>query len=234
MRFSASIFYPKKSRQFDFTLSEKLTYYSLIAIISYILLLLFIETSFGCDISKYAYCVLIIPVITYFIGGGIRLNEYENLNGYFIGTISFEENFLIIDNKSYSYSKIENLILYGNSYSGQRNENTNSGPIYSNGINNLISFNYEGEKISRNFKLDSERHIDELQLVLLDIITNEKIPYQRNYLNLINAEHRSYIKFELFIAKLIKEKRMECTQGLLLIGYDSDTDAKELRAKYCC
>jgi hypothetical protein len=234
MRFSASIFYPKKSRQFDFTLSEKLTYYSLIAIISYILLLLFIETSFGCDISKYAYCVLIIPVITYFIGGGIRLNEYENLNGYFIGTISFEENFLIIDNKPYSYSKIENLILHGNSYSGQRNENTNSGPIYSNGINNLISFNYEGEKISRNFKLDSERHIDELQLVLLDIITNEKIPYQRNYLNLINAEHRSYIKFELFIAKLIKEKRMECTEGLLLIGYDSDTDAKELRAKYCC
>ncbi|KQO29860.1 hypothetical protein ASF10_04950 [Flavobacterium sp. Leaf82] len=234
MRFSASIFYPKKSRQFDFTLSEKLTYYSLIAIISYILLLLFIETSFGCDISKYAYCVLIIPVITYFIGGGIRLNEYENLNGYFIGTISFEEDFLIIDNKPYSYSKIENLILYGNSYSGQRNENTNSGPIYSNGINNLISFNYEGEKISRNFKLDSERHIDELQLVLLDIITNEKIPYQRNYLNLINTEHRSYIKFELFIAKLIKEKRMECTEGLLLIGYDSDTDAKELRAKYCC
>lgn len=234
MPFSASIFHPKKSRQFDFTLSEKLTYYSLIAIISYVLLLQFIRTSFGYRISEYAYCLLIIPVITYFIGGAIRLNEYENLNGSFTGTISFEEDFLTIDNKQYSFSKIENLILHGNSYSGQRNENTKSGPIYSNGINNLVSFNYEGEKISRNFKLDSEKHIDELQLALLHIITNEKIPYQRKYLNLINTEHRSYIKFELFIAKLIKEKRMECTEGLLLIGYDSDDQAKELRTKYCC
>lgn len=234
MPFSASIFYPKKSRQFDFTLSEKLTYYSLIAIISYVLLLQFIGTSFGYDISKYAYCLLIIPVITYFIGGAIRLNEYENLNGSFIGTISFEEDFLTIDNKQYSFSKIENLILHGNSYSGQRNENTKSGPMYSNGVNNLISFNYEDEKIFRNFKLDSEKHIDELQLALLLIITNEKIPYQRKYLNLINSEHRLHIKFELFIAKLIKEKRMECTEGLLLIGYDSDDQAKELRAKYCC
>ncbi|WP_017497428.1 hypothetical protein [Flavobacterium sp. WG21] len=234
MSFSASIFYPKKPKQFDFTLSEKLTYYTLIASVSYVLLLVFIETSFGFKISKYAYYLLIIPVITYFIAGAIKLTEYENLNGSFIGTISFEDDFLAIDAKQYHYNKIENLILYGNSYSGQRNENTRSGPVYSNGISNLISFNYEGGKISLNFKLDSERHIAELQLALLDIITNEKIPYQRKYLNFINKEHRSYTKFELFVAKLIKEKRVECTEGLLLIGYDTDNEAKELRAKYCC
>lgn len=234
MPFSASLFYPKKSRPFDFTLSEKLTYYSFIAIISYLLLLLFIETSFGYSISKYAYSLLIIPVITYFIGGAIRLTEYENLNGSFIGTIFFEDDFLIIDTKQYQYNKIENLILKANSYSGQRNENTRSGPMYSNGVQNSISFVYDGQKIFRNFKLDSERHIDELQSVLLNIITNEKIPYQRKYLNLINPEYRLFMKFELFIAKLIKEKRMECTEGLLLIGYDSDKEAKELRAKYCC
>ncbi|BFM42726.1 hypothetical protein CFS9_13670 [Flavobacterium sp. CFS9] len=234
MLFSASIFYPKRARSFDFTLSEKLTFYSIIAIILYVLLLLFIETSFGYDISIYAYYLLIVPIITYIIGGAIRLTEYENINGTFLGTISFEDEFLVIDAKQYQYSKIENLILHGNSYSGQRNENTRSGPMYSNGTNNLISFNYKGEKIWRNFKLDSERHIDELQLALLQIITNEKIPYQRKYLNLINLEHRTYIKFELFIAKLIKEKRIECTEGLLLIGYDSDVQAKELREKYCC
>jgi hypothetical protein len=234
MPFSASIFYPNKSRQCDFTLSEKLTYYSLITIISYVLLLMFIETSFGYDISKYAYCLLIVPVIIYLIGGAIRLNEYENLNGSFIGTISFEDNFLIIDTEQYQYNKIENLILHANSYSGQRNENTRSGPMYSNGVQNSISFIYDHQKIFRNFKLDSERHIDELQSVLLDIITNEKIPYQRKYLNLINSEYRLFIEFELFVAKLIKEKRMECTEGLLLIGYDSDEEAKELRAKYCC
>jgi hypothetical protein len=106
--------------------------------------------------------------------------------------------------------------------------------MYSNGVHNSISFVYDDQKISRNFKLDSERHIDELQSALLSIITNEKIPYQRRYLNLINSEYRSFMKFELFIAKLIREKRMECTEGLLLIGYDSDEEAQELRAKYCC
>ena len=234
MHFSASIFYPKKSRQFDFTLSEKLTYYSLTAIISYTLLLVFIEKSFGYDISEYTYSLLIIPFITYIIGGAIRLNEYENLNGHFIGNISFEDDFLLMESKEYLYNKIEDLIVFGNSYSGQRNENTRSGPMYSNGVHNSISFVYDDQKIFRNFKLDSEKHIDELQSALLNIITNEKIQYQRKYLNFINSEYRSFIKFELFIAKLIKEKRMECTEGLLFIGYDSDEEAKELRAKYCC
>jgi len=234
MSFTASIFYPEKPKQFDFTLSEKLNSYSLTIIIIYPLLLLFIEKSFGYDISKYAYYLLIIPAITYFIAGAIRLNEYENLNGSFMGSISFKENFIIIDSVEYQYNKIENLILYGNSYSGQRNENTRSGPMYSNGVHNLISFNYNGNKIARNFKLDSERHIDELQSTILDIITNEKIPYQRKYLNLINEEYRAFMKFESFIAKLIKEKRIECTEGLLLIGYNSDKEAKEMRAKYCC
>ena len=234
MSFSASIFYPKKSRQFDFTLSEKLTWYSLTAIISYTLLLVFIEKSFGYDISKHTYYLTIIPVITYFIGGIIRLNEYENLNGHFIGSMSFEDDFLLIESKEYLYNKIEDLIVFGNSYSGQRNENTRSGPMYSNGVHNSISFVYDDQKISRNFKLDSERHIYELQSALLNIITNEKIPYQRRYLNLINSEYRSFMKFELFIAKLIREKRMKCTEGLLLIGYDSDEEAQELRAKYCC
>ncbi len=105
--------------------------------------------------------------------------------------------------------------------------------MYSNGINNLISFIYDGEKISRNFKLDSEAHVDELQLALLHIITSEKIPYKRKYLNFINKKYCSFMKFELFITKLIKEKRIECTEGLLLIGYHSDQEAKELRAKYC-
>jgi len=234
MSFSASIFYPKKSGQFDFSLSEKLTCYSLTAIISYTLLLVFIEKSFGYDISKHTYCLLIIPFITYIIGGIIRLNEYENLNGHFIRSISFEDDFLLIESKEYLYNKIEDLIVFGNSYSGQRNENTRSGPMYSNGVHNSIYFVYDDQKISLNFKLDSERHIDELQSALLNIITNEKIPYQRRYLNLINSEYRSFMKFELFIAKLIREKRMECTEGLLLIGYDSDEEAQELRAKYCC
>lgn len=231
--FSASIFYPKKSKQFDFTLSEKLNLYSFVIFISYWLFFLFIEKLFGFRISGYSIYFLIIPLIIYVSGAIIRLNEYENLNGTFAGTLSFENDYLIIDSDEYQYNKIENLIVFERSYFGQKN-NTRSGPMYSNGTNNKICFMYENEKIAKYFKLDSKRHIDELQSTLLKIITNERIPYQRKYLNLINMEFRSLIQFELFIAKLIKEKRIECTEGLLLIGYDSDNKAKGMRSKYCC
>ena len=111
MSFSASLFFPERAKQFDFTLSEKFNWFSILTIILYPLLLIFIEKSFGCEISSYAYYVLILPFITYIIGGAIRLNEYENLNGHFIGFISFGDNFLAILTEQYDYSKIENLIV---------------------------------------------------------------------------------------------------------------------------
>ena len=38
--------------------------------------------------------------------------------------------------------------------------------------------------------------------------------------------------FEVFI-KLIAENKINCTKGLLLMEYDSDAEAAELRKRYC-
>ncbi|KFF04772.1 hypothetical protein [Flavobacterium reichenbachii] len=234
MSFSASVFIPVKPKGFDLTLSEKISWYSLGALVIYTLPMLFIENYYDYRFPQWVYYPSFLFFLLNFSSNFIRLTEFENLNGYFEGRITFNDEFITIDNSDYKYSDIEDLIVYGNSFSGEKTSNHKSGPMYGNGTKNLISFTSEGIKIEKHFQLNSEKHLDQLQEVLLHIITNEKIPYKRKYLNFINEEYRRFIIFEFFIGKLIKEKRIECTEGLLLIGYDSDKEARELRAKYCC
>ncbi|MBW1658274.1 hypothetical protein [Flavobacterium quisquiliarum] len=232
MLFSASIFIPEKPKFFNLTRSEKLSYISLGLIFAYALILLLIERFLDYKLPQYFYYPVIIPLILQIVSSIIRLTEFENLNGYFEGKISFEENFLTINEIEYKYSDLENLVIYGNSFSGEKTKNYRYGPMYGNGVENLISFTYNEIKIEKHFQLISERHLDQLQNALVHIITTEKLPYKREHLNFINKEYRSFILFELFIGKLIKEKRMECHEGIHLIGLKSKK-AKEFEAKYC-
>jgi hypothetical protein len=232
MSFTASIYIPEKPKGFNLTRSEKLFWYSLAALVLYSLPFLLIEKYYNYRFPQWAYYPSFITFLLSFSSYFIRLTEFENLNGYFDGIISFEEDVLIVNETEYKYSELENLVIYGNSFSGGKTENYRHGPMYGNGIENLISFNYNGMKVEKYFKLNSERHLDELQQTLVNIITCEKIPYKREYLNFINEEYRSFILFELFIGKLIKEKRIECQDGIRLIGLKSK-QAEEFKTKYC-
>ena len=43
----------------------------------------------------------------------------------------------------------------------------------------------------------------------------------------------SYGFYRVYIGKLIAENKINCTKGLLLMEYDSDAEADELRKRYC-
>lgn len=230
MSFSASIFIPQKPKGFNLTRSEKLCWYSLGALLIYSLPALFIENYYDCRFPQWLYYPALLIFLLKFSSYFIRLTEFENLNGYFDGLISFEEDCLKLNETEYKYSEIENLIIYGNSFSGEKTKNYRYGPMYGNGVENLISFTHNGFKLEKYFQLNSERHLDELQATLIHIITCEKISYKREYLNFINEEHRSFILFELFIGKLIKEKRIEYRDGIRLIGFNSK-QAEEFKNK---
>lgn len=233
MLFSASIFIPEKPIYFNLTQSEKLSYFSWASMILYSLILLFIETLLDHKLPQYSFYPLIIPLGLQIIASINRLTEFENLNGYFEGTISFSEEFLNINEIKYQYSELEDLVIYGNSFSGEKTENYRYGPKYGNGVENQISFTHNRIKIEKYFQLNSERHLDELQNTLIHIITNEKIPYKREYLDFINEEHRSFMLFELLIGKLITEKKIDCKKGIGLVKFHSTKDAEEFKTKYC-
>ncbi|UWY29042.1 hypothetical protein N4T20_03745 [Flavobacterium sp. TR2] len=233
MLFSATVFIPKKPRFFNLSRSEKLSYFSLGTAMLYGLSMLFIEHFFDYRFSSYFYYPLAILFLFHAATLFLRLTEFENLNGHFDGTIAFSEDFLAINGIEYKYSELENLVIYGNSFSGEKTKNYRYGPMYGNGVENLISFTHKGIKIERHFQLNSERHLDELQNTLIHIITEEKIPFKKEYLNFINEEHRSYILFEFLIGKLIREKKIDCKEGFNLIKFNSNEESKEFKIKYC-
>ncbi|RUT69781.1 hypothetical protein D0817_14280 [Flavobacterium cupreum] len=232
MPFSASIYIPQKQKGLNLTRSEKLCWYSLGALVLYSSPFLFIENYYDYRFPQWAYYPSFLIFLLNFSSYFIRITEFENLNGHFDGTLSFEEDFLMINKTEYKYSVLENLVIYGNSFCGEKTKNYRYGPTYANGVENLISFTHNGFKVEKYFQLNSERHLDKLQETLIHIITSEKIPYKREHLNFINEEYRSFILFELFIGKLIKEKRIDYRDGIDLIGLKSK-QAEEFKTKYC-
>ncbi len=233
MLFSATVFIPEKPKFFNLTRSEKLSYLSIGTVTLYAFTLLLIERLLDYRLSEYFYYPIAILFLIHIAGILIRITEFENLNGYFEGKISFEENSLTINEIEYKYSDLENLVIYGNSFSGEKTKNYRYGPMYGNGVENLISFTCNGIKIEKHFQLNSERHLDELQNTLIHIITEEKIPFKKEYLNFINEEHRSYILFEFLIGKLMREKKISNKEGLSFLKFNSNKDTQEFKSKYC-
>ncbi|BDU23912.1 hypothetical protein [Flavobacterium sp. GSB-24] len=233
MLFSASIFIPVKPNGFNLTRSEKICWYSLAGLLIYGFPFLLLENYYAYRFPQWVYYPTLLAFLINFSSYFIRSTEFENLNGYFEGTISFNEEFLTVNEVDYKYSELENLMIYGNSFSGEKTENYRYGPMYGNGVKNLISFTYNEYKIEKHFQLNSERHLDELQNTLIHIITQEKIPFKKEHLDFINEEHRSYILFEFLIGKLIEKKKINYREGLSFVKFNSNKDVQEFKAKYC-
>jgi len=234
MIFETSIFIPTKKSWLNFTLSEKLTFYSLFTTFICCMILIINQKHFQIEsIESILKPLTIIVFLIVIIGNIIRFWEYENLNGSFKGRLKIDLDSISIDNNEYIFSDIENLKMTVSNYKGQRTNNTKSGPSFYQGTSNFISFTHNSKELSINFLLTSKDHIDDLYHILVSIITEEKINYSRNLINLIPDRYRKSQEFKSFILKLIIEKRVECTEGLLIHGYSSDEEAKQLRAKYC-
>lgn len=234
MAFETSIFISSKKPLLNLTLSEKLTFYSIFTCVSCCLILILNQRYFEFEIVESILKYLAISSLAnVFTGMTIRFWEYENLNGSFKGRLKIDLNSIIVDDSEYLLSDIQNFKIAVSNYKGQRTNYSKSGPSFYQGISNSISFIHNSESVSANFLLRSENQMDDLYNIIVSLITKEKINYSRNLINLIPDNYRNSEEFKNFILKLIVEKRLECTEGLLIHGYFSDEEAKQLRAKYC-
>ena len=232
MIFETSIFIPTKKPYFNLLRSEKISYVALgIMIFSFI----YVKLSFDYFPNRLNLLVFVVllfsSIILIFTAFILHFWEYENLNGYFKGEIKIDFEHVFINQQAFQLCEISDLKLRISNYKGQRTNRR--GPSFYQGISNFVSFTYNSESITVNFLLKSKDHIDELYQILVSIIIQEKINYSRNLINLIPDKHRKSQEFKNFILRLIVEKRLECTEGLLIHGYSSDEEAKQLRAKYC-
>lgn len=226
------IFKPLKRKRRNLTFSEKLSNWGLWVSLSIILICLAFEKLFSIDVY-YLIWIALVGFLAHIMSMFVRIGEHEKVNGYFDGNIIFKEEYIEIYDQHYSYDKISNLKFSIGDYYGKPTNNYRYGPMYKNGISNYISFTIDGEDKFFNFELNSEFLVDKLYYHLIDVICFEKTNYQRSYLDLIPNDFRDYSVFKTFIIKLIEGKKLNCREGLLIHGYSSDKEAKELREKYC-
>lgn len=232
MIFETSIFIPTKKPYFNLLRSEKISYVSFGTMIFSIIFLKFSNDYFLNDLNLFLFIGLLFSsIIGFFTAFLIQFWEYENLNGYFKGEINIDTENIIVNQQVYRWSEISNLKIVIFNYKGERTHRR--GASFYQGISNHISFTYDSQEFSVSFLLISKDQIDDLYHIFVSVIVQEKISYSRNLINLIPDKYRKSQEFKSFILKLIIEKRLECTEGLLIHGYSSDEEVKQLRAKYC-
>ncbi len=235
MSFDADIFVKDKSLPFykTWATSELLTWIAII-----ILFIIFIPINFLAEIlpSYLIDFLLIICIIPFLMIGYAtfkRIVEYEKMNGKLEGKISFNETSIFINDKTYLFNEIIDFkIGYGNKY-GDFTGNTKIGATYSQGLNNSVLFYHDSNYIEVFFQLKTENQLNSLKQDLYFYIINEVLPLNTRTFQYVDKKFKHKEEFKNLIHKHIKSGKLSCTEGLLMIGYSSDKEAKELRQRYC-
>lgn len=213
--FQGEIFIPKKKPFLNLTLSEKLSWGSLIFALFYCLLMLADKKWNSSEIKNYVSEQTLVNqivgfffVVVFIASILLRFKEYENLNGELKGKLIIDEEKIIAGDKEYELSNIRDFEIDIIDYYGKRTYYSKSGPYFFQGVSNKICFKYSDEQVSFQFKILSDNNVYDLNWTLLNIICKEKIPFQKGYLKIFSNEYRDTPTFKVFVEKLLKERRI--------------------------
>ena len=210
MEFKAKIYIKDESLPFykRWTLTEQVFFGNF-----FILIIIYLSSKifkFEIDLNTNVYLksFFIYCGFSWIFSAVYRFWEFERINGEFKGEISFEENGIQINEKLYFFSEIKNLdISYGNKY-GDKTNNTKSGPYYSQGLNNNISFYHNSKFITTYFQLYSTTQYDAIQKDLFYYVINEVFPFERKNLDFIDKQFHHYSLYKAFIEKMKREGKL--------------------------
>jgi hypothetical protein len=211
MEFKAKIYIKDESLPFykRWSNSELLCWSSLFIIIISTQILIYNQKHSNNQIIENIF--ITISIISCFVciySSIIRFWEYEKINGEYKGEISFEENGIQINEKLYFFSEIKNLdISYGIKF-GDKTNNTKSGPYYSQGLDNHISFYHNSKFIKTYFQLYSTTQYDAIQKDLFYYVINEVFPFERKNLDFIDKQFHHYSLYKAFIEKMKREGKL--------------------------
>ncbi|WP_089886576.1 hypothetical protein [Kriegella aquimaris] len=181
------------------------------------------------------FLIACIPFISSYI---YQYYDYERIDNIKDGHIEFNEDEIIIDySRNYKYHELTDLQIGIIAYYGQRINLIYSNPneTKSLGIRNQLGISNKFEVLSFNFKLESETHLKELENTLFELVISGKLENidSKKSIKLVSDRFKQNESYKNYVIKQILDKKIGCTEGLLLHGYKSDKEAKELRKKYC-
>tara|TARA_R110002051_G_C8561471_1_gene474248 strand:+ start:63 stop:785 length:723 start_codon:yes stop_codon:yes gene_type:complete len=191
------------------------------------------------NIDSITYFPFIIGFIFYGFAFIYQYFDYERFDHEKIGHLEINDNGIVVNHQdSIKYENLAEFNIDAGTYKGQKIPAMfpqSPSPTHRTGIENKITFSSNNNKYHINFGLESEYHLDSLYTTLFKLIISDKFKNisAKKMVNLIPSPFKNSSEYKSYIVKLIQDKRLNCTDGLLLHGYKTDKEAQELRIKYC-
>jgi hypothetical protein len=178
----------------------------------------------------------IIAMISTFISNIILYFTYESLILHKTGLIQITEDHFVIDyDQVVPFADIEKLDLHLFDYKGRyKYTRVAFESNLSQGVQNTIKIHYGETSINRKFLLTEKREIELIQHFISHQIIKDKFTkiHPRALMRLVPKEIRRTEDSRDYVAQKIKSRELNTTEGLLMMSYRSDREAKELRHHY--
>ena len=214
--------------------------YSSFALFVFGFIILFLNTKFPLtdNILPIIVPIFIISMLFFGVAHIYQFYDYELINCVKEGHIEFSTNEFIIDyNNKINYEDVTDLKINIDAYYGQTIDQYYRNPLHkkSLGIKNTIVITTWDKSFTYNFKLEHSIHTIELKKTIFNLVLSEKLGIKnvKKLIKLIPSDFNKTEDYKAFVIKQITSKKINCTEGLLLHGYKTDKEAKELRNKYC-
>ena len=225
-----------KEKFFNFEHPKTYTYLGIaISMISFLIILInkkylgfnFLETIF--------FPLAVVSFIVYAISQFFTLFSKEDILITYTGNLKITEDEFIIDKEKINFSDIISIQLSVDDYEGRtKNTYSKTEPMYSKGIENFVKLATINKKIEKQIQICSlrETHLI-VDFIAAQIVKNKFA--KANTKQLIAIFSDSFKKTDdarNYIANQIKNRKIKTVEGLLMMNYASDKEAKELREKY--
>lgn len=208
MTLTFRVFHPEKTKKRKLTNSEKLSKYAFVSFLISAILFLFLKATNLHSLDFLLSIILVVCMFIHISSFFVRINEFETLYGTFGESFKFGENAIEFESKSFMYEDISNFQIQIIDFYGASTNNYRYGPMYKNGTSNYLSFVIAREKKEFYFEIKTEYFITAIYYHLIDIICNEKLPFQKEYLNLIPKKYKTFVVYSDFISRLKAENKI--------------------------
>ena len=159
----------------------------------------------------------------------------ENIKIIKTGFVKITEDEFIINNvKNIQFNSVTDLSLSITEYRGELKHHNGFGSGLKSGTDNFITITTDTEKIKKRILINSEREVITLNYFLASQIIKNKFPKIniKKLISIFSDDFKKTLDSRNFIASKIKKGEIKTTEGLLMMNYSSDKEAKELRIKY--
>ena len=188
--------------------------------------------------TKILFAIMLIGFLAISFTYFYQFYDFEKIKNEKNGFIELEKNELIINyDERIKYEELTDFELLIDAY---YNEKINM--IYRNptekrslGISNSLTITHKSKTRTFNFKLESKSHQNVLERNIYNLVIHDKLRNidGKKSIKLIPEQYKGFEEYREYVGKQLKEKKINCTEGLLLMGYKSFDEAQELKKKYC-